>query len=132
MQGSPQPSLMSQLSQSMQQGQSPMSVALPGSPTAMQGMSATPSPMPDKSPMSQIHPPQGMQVPVNPQAPAQATGQDVTLPVQDTDPNQPGVQIPASESELILKALDHRLKTLSKIHSMAATSAFPQPQQPTA
>lgn len=121
--------LATQLAQSMQSGQSPMNISTPGGPMQQQGLQApSPTPMPDKSPMTMINPPQGMQVPTNPQSPAQATGQDVTLPIQDANPQQAGVQIPASESELILKALDHRLKTLSKIHSMAATSAFPQPE----
>ena len=72
----------------------------------------------------QQQPPQGM--------PQQGQEQMVTLPTEDRDQQSPGVQVPTSEAELIIKALDGRMKSLSKIHGMAAQAAFPQPQQPTA
>ncbi len=86
--------------------------------------------MPDQSIASQFTPSQMQQQP--PQGMPQADGQQMTtLPIQDGDQQAPGVQVPTSEASLIIEALDGRMKSLSKIHTMAAQAAFPQPQQPT-
>lgn len=115
--------LATQLAQSIQGG-SPMNIATPGSPTAMPGLQApSPTPMPDRSPATNFTPNQMQQpVPQGMPQPQQAQQPMITLPVQDASPEQPGTQIPVSESELLIKALDSRLKSLSKIHMIHAQS----------
>jgi hypothetical protein len=65
----------------------------------------------------------------------QPAGQ-VTLPdVQDTNPGQPGTQVPVSEGELILKALTKRLEHHSKTAEKIVNAALPKPdfsESPTA
>lgn len=127
----PQPSLMSQLSNSMAQGGSPMNVQTPGSPQFDPSLQMpSPTPMPDQSISSQFSPSQMQQQP--PQGMGQQPQQMATLPIQDGDQQTPGVQVPASEAELIIKALGKRMQSLSKIHEMAAGTAFPQPEPPQA
>lgn len=70
--------------------------------------------MPDKSPMTAI-PTHQMEQPS--QQPTQQSQQPgiVTIPgVQDAAPQQPGLQIPLSEAQLIVKTLGARLNHLSK------------------
>lgn len=117
--------LQNALAQGMQSG-SPMNAQTPSAPGFDPGTQPPAQPpMPNQSPMSQIRPMPGQVAGGQPQG----QGQMMTLPVNDSDPNTPGVQIPASESELLIKALNDRLKSLSKIHTMAAQAAYPQPQQ---
>lgn len=120
--------LQTQLAQSMQGG-SPMNIATPGSPTAMPGLQApAPTPMPDRSPMSMMHKPALQQAVQQSQMPQQA---DMTIPgLQDQNPQQPGVQVPTSEAELIIKALDSRMKSISKIHEAVANNLYPAPPEP--
>lgn len=120
-----QPSLQTQLAQGMM-GNSPMNIQSPSAPTYQPGLTTPlPPPMPDKSPASNFTPTQ-MQ-----QQPPQGMPQDmVTLPIQDGDQQTPGVQVPETEAELILKALTHRQKSISKVQEMAAAHMFPQPMQP--
>ncbi len=136
MQGISPSSLGNQYAASVQGGGSPLNIMTPGSAGFQPQLQTPQAPnMPSKSPMSQINPPSPMLdqngQPVGhplinppPPLPPHPVQNQVTLPIQDSDPNQPGIQIPATESELILKALDHRLKALSKIHLSAAQAAY--------
>lgn len=108
-------------------------------PTFQPGMSAPTTPMPDKSPASLIHGSpfhralqrRGIDMPTQAQMPATAqpnASGDVTLPIQDANPSQPGVQVPPSEAELIIKALTSRLHMLGK-HESAVRDALLAPAQ---
>lgn len=131
-----QPSLMSQLTQSMAQGGSPMNVQTPGSPMYQPSLTPqTPSPMPDKSPTTAMHLgalhryfeknniPKPSQLQSGNIAPA---GQVTLPPVQDVNPNQSGTQIPTSEAELIIKALSKRLEHHSKTAEKIVGSMLPK------
>jgi hypothetical protein len=132
----PNPSLMTQLTNTMSQGQSPMNVQTPGSPMYQPSLiTPAPAPTPDRSPEAAMHlgalhryyEKNGMQKPSQlTSAPtAQPGGSQVTLPVQDTNPQQPGVQIPVSEAELIVKALTKRLEHHSKAGEKVLNALMP-------
>lgn len=123
------------LSRSMMEGQ-PL-------PTSPQSASFQPSlvvpqnpPMPNKSPITSMHLQSAMArragqqqpdaVPQN--ATPSASPNQITLPAQDQNPQQPGVQVPLSEAELIIKALSDRLKhhTKSEAHQTYASPEITQ------
>lgn len=122
------PSLMSMLSSGMAQGNSPLNQVQQGSPNFDPSLQTPPNaPMPQKSPVSMMRlsnaaNQRGVDLSQHPQmmgaqAPAPAAQPQqpqMTLPVQDQNPEQSGTQVPLSEAELILKAMDSRLKHLSK------------------
>lgn len=89
-----------------------------------------PPQLPNKSPMSAMSPAlqaamqRGSQSTQTPPAPQQ-NSQQVTLPVQDQNQQQPGIQVPISEAELIIKAMTERLKHTTK---MEAHSSYAAPQ----
>lgn len=121
----PQPSLQTQLSQSMLSG-SPMNTMTPSAPYYDPSLqSPQPVPTPDKSPATNFTPTQ-----MQPQNQAPLPQEMTTLPIQDGDQGQPGVQVPKSEAELIINALTHRQKSISKVQEMAAAHMYPQPAQP--
>lgn len=134
----PTPSLMSQLSNTMATGQSPMNVQTPGSPMFDPGLiSPNPSPMPNKSPMSMMHLQNhfkntGMPLPPQLQQMQGGQGQQplVTLPIEDQSQQQPGVQVPASEAELIIKAMTKHLDHKHKMEGKMLDAVLPQPQLP--
>lgn len=120
-------------------GQAARSMNIPGNP-AMNQVSATaptaqpgmmppaPTPMPDKSPASEIKKTplhgaferRGMPVPGQLQSPP-------STPL--ADPSQQGANMPVSEAELILKALSSRLGMIGKHESAVRDHLFPP--QPT-
>ncbi len=141
------PSLMSQLTAGMAQGTSPMNTVTPGAPTYQPSLVPPQNtPMPDKSPTSAMHLHNAFQrrgLPIPPQLQTQATaqpsvsqgGSQVTLPVEDQNPQQAGVQVPVGEAELIIKALTSRLQMLGKHESAVRDHLFPKPdfsESPTA
>ena len=85
-------------------------------------------PMPNKSPTSAMHLTDALKRRnIDPGAIAQltqSTQPQVTLPIQDQNPQQPGVQVPQSEAELIIKALTDRMKTLGKHESAVRDHLF--------
>ncbi len=99
---------------------------------------ATPAPsaMPDKSPATMMHLHGALaRRGINPTSieqlnqPEQAGGQPlVTLPIQDQSPQQPGVQVPMSEADLIIKALSKRLDHRNKMEASVAKAMLP-PQE---
>jgi hypothetical protein len=129
--------LLGQINQSMSQGIPELGQVSSTSPNFDQQLQPNaPSPMPDKSPASMISPlhsalqRRGMPIPPQLAQQNQGVGQ-VTVPngtpgVQDTNKQQPGVQIPASEAELIIKALTSRLGMLGKHESAVRDHLFPQ------
>lgn len=72
----------------------------------------------------------GIQMPQAAQSPQGAPqgGPQVTLPVQDENPQQPGTQVSQSEAQLILKALSSRLGMIGKHESAIRDHIFPAPQ----
>lgn len=90
-------------------------------------------PMPNGSPMSAMSPalkalvnqsqaPMGqLQQPVS-----SSQSNQVTLPVEDASPNQPGVQVQSSEAMKIIGAMEHYLKHITK-----KEQAFLPKQEPT-
>lgn len=112
------PSLMSQLSQSMVQGLPPQSVQTPGSPGFDPSTQPVVSPqMPQGSPASLMPSPGQMQ---QPQA-----AQQVTLPIEDQNPQTPGTQVSITEAEKIISALEGRLKNIGSVEKMTAQAALP-------
>lgn len=125
------PSLMARLTQGMQAGNSPMNTVTSGSPNFQPSLqSPTPSPMPNKTfHLEAALKRRGMQLPpqLAQQGEPQAQGGQVTLPnVQDINPQQPGVQVPLSEVELIIKALSKHLDHKNKMEAKVLEAALPQ------
>lgn len=129
---------MSQLNNSMQSGGSPMNVQTPGSPNYDPSLIApSPTPTPQGSPMSQIHithpdlhavlQKQGIS-PADPNAPTPNAAGNVTLPIQDEEPQSPGVQVPLSDAQLIIKAMSKHMDHKNKIEAKVLDAAIPQPQ----
>jgi len=138
--------LIGQLNQSMSQGQPALSQVSSTSPNFDPSLAATPStPTPDRSPMSFVHKDhlaavhkafqrRGLPVPSHLQGGTQpdANGM-ITLPTMpDANAGQAGEQITPTEAQMIVKALDSRLKTLSKNESAIHSALFPPaaPQEP--
>lgn len=79
-------------------------------------------PMPQGSPVADMHLKAamarraggGQPAQPAPQSASQTPSQSITLPVQDSNPQQPGVQVNPTEAELIIKAMTDRMKHLSK------------------
>lgn len=116
-----------QLSQQMAQGVPALDQNTVGSPNFDPSLQPPmPSAMPQGSPMDAIHRafarrgkpvPAHLQAPQAPQAQPQqpdASGQ-VTLPIQDENPQQPGTQVQPSEAELLIKAITKRLDHHNKV-----------------
>lgn len=136
-------SLLGQVTSSMASGQSPLNQISSSSPASQPGLMPPPqTPMPgnDYSVIHKAAASRGMDLSGHPQLQPgqsqQSQGQDVTLPIQDNNPQQPGVQVPASEAELIIKALTGRMKTISgheeKIRDAALSMIQPQADTPQA
>lgn len=125
-----------QLSQQMAQGVPTLDQNTAGSPNFDPSLQPPmPGAMPQGSPMTAMdsalhraHQRRGMPIPAQM---SQASGQqgDVTLPIEDNNPQQPGVQVSPTEAELILKAMDSRLKHHSKITEHLMKTFLPQPQE---
>ncbi len=119
----------------MQQGVPALDQNTPTSPNFEPGMTTPSIPMPDKSPATMMHLHSALQRRgINPASIAQLNNSNnsVTLPtqaIQDHNPQQPGVQIPASEAELIIKALSRRLEHRNKIEASVAKAIIPQEQE---
>lgn len=135
----PQPSLMSQLTNSMATGGSPLNIQSPGSPMAQPGLSPPqPSPMPNKTfHLEAALKRRGMTMPASiqggapppppmPQDPSQAQGQ----PPQVAQPAPAEPTAPLSEVELIIKALSHHLDHKGKMEAKVLEAALPQDQTP--
>lgn len=112
--------LIGQLNQSMSQGVPALGQVSSTSPNFDPSLQAQPPmPNPTSSTGAGISPALqramakgGQQQSQQPQQP-----QSVTLPVQDQNPQQPGVQVPATEAELLIKALSSRLGLIGKHES---------------
>lgn len=133
------PSLMTQLNNSMQSGGSPMDVQTPGSPMFDPSLQTpSPTPMPQGSPMSQIHvthpdlhavlQKQGISPGGGDPAMQPNAAGNVTLPLQDQEPQSPGVQVPLSDAQLIIKAMTKHMDHKNKIEAKVLDAALPQPE----
>lgn len=146
----PPTSILGQISQSMASGQSPLNSISSSSPAFQPGLTPPSVPMPDKSPASFIHRAAGRRgmdlsnhpqlqanfaqsptpgAPVNSDPSSFTNPQQATLPIQDQNPQQPGVQVPISEAELIVKALNKRLDHHTKMTEKLMNTMLPE-QQP--
>ncbi len=119
--------LATQLANSMQMGNSPLNVQTPGSPNYNPSLvTQQPTPMPQGSPASDFTPTQMQQgQPMQPQT----QEPQLTLPVEDSNPQAQGTQVSVSEAEKIIAALEGRLKNIGSVEKMTAQAALPQ--QPT-
>lgn len=126
--------LLGQLNQSMQQGVPALGQVSGTSPNFDASLQPQPpTAMPQKSPATMMHlhgaaQRRGIDPASVQQLQPDASG-NVTLPVQDSNTQQPGVQVPVSEAELILKALSSRLGMIGKHESAVRDHLFPQPQE---
>ncbi len=130
--------LIGQAAAAMNSGQPPLGQVSNQAPTFNSSLQVPPiSPMPNKSPMSAIHKAllrRNINPSTIPQLGTQNVGvgsnmppTEVTMPqVQDTNQSQPGVQIPVSEAELIIKALTSRLGLIGKHESAIRDHLLPQ------
>jgi hypothetical protein len=132
----PQPSLMSQLSQQMVSGGSPMNVQTPGSPGFNPQMQTPSVPNPNRSgglltPLHHALARRGIdhtQIPqLSGQQPSQ--GQPSAMqppPTAMAQPAQQGATIPVSETELILKSFEKHLSHRDKLQAKVLEAALPQ------
>lgn len=99
------------------------------------------TPMPNKSPVTPLERALHRRGMTNVQVPQQASqqatqgqgGPEITLPVNDSNPNQPGVQVPASEAEKLIGALEKisgtfgkRLEMINKHEERVRDHVFPK------
>lgn len=136
----PPQSPIGQLNSSMQAGTPEISQVSGGSPNFDPSLVAPQNtPMGDKSPASEIHETplhralkrRGISIPPQLQSQTAPTPGMTTLPIQD-ESAQPGVQVPTSEAELIIKALTKRMDHHSKVTEKLLDSFLPQANTPPA
>jgi hypothetical protein len=129
--------MLGQLNQSMQAGTPAIDQVSGSSPNFDPNLQPMgPSPMPEKSVGTMMHlhgalKRRGIDPASLPQLSQNASGM-VTMPNAaegDHNPAQPGVQVPVTEAELIIKALTTRLGHHSKLEASIADALLPQPQQ---
>lgn len=133
--------LLGQLNQSMSQGVPALGQVSSTSPNADPSLQVQPPmAMPQKSPATMMHlhsaaARRGIDHTQIPQLNLDASGQ-VTLPIQDANSQEAGVQIPVSEEELLIKAINtsnqalhKRLDHHSKMTDKLVTSFLPPQDQ---
>lgn len=133
-------SVLGQLNQSMQAGTPTLDQVSGSSPNFDPNLQPTsPAPMPQGSPATMMHLHGALsRRGINPTSIQQlndagqqggSNGQPlVTLPIQDQNQEQPGVQVPMSEADLIIKALSKRLDHRNKMEATVAKVMMP-PQE---
>jgi hypothetical protein len=138
-----QPSLMSQMTNSMANGQGEMGVQTPGSPMfqqALQTPAATPNPDRAAGLTSHLHNALRRRG-ISPEAIPQLNGgqpapQDPSSAPQAPSSGQPGIgqpaqqpTIPVSETELILRAMEKHMTHKDKLQMKVVEAALPQEAQ---
>lgn len=124
--------LIGQLNQSMSQGQPALSQVSSTSPSFDPSLQVQPpTAMPQKSPATMMHlhsaaARRGIDHTQIPQLQPDASGM-VTLPVQDANQQEAGVQVPISEEMQLIKAITKRLDHHSKMTDKLVTSFLPPP-----